>query len=156
MLVKVSKDYAGMYGLFNDVSKSVTIKTNKDSMFEEKDEVAERLIEKGVLVKASLNDEIEEADEEIRKEGTESTPDEEDYTEDDLSEEDYLNEPMIVNSFYKATDVYVPDDSYFLMGDNRNNSEDARFWPNQFISIKDIEAKAYIIYWPLNRIGLVK
>ena len=92
MLVKVSKDYAGMYGLFNDVSKSVTIKTNKDAMFEEKDEVAERQIKKGVLVKASLNDEIEEADEEIRKEGTESTPDQEDDTEDYLSEEDYLNE----------------------------------------------------------------
>ena len=50
MLVKVSKDYAGMYGLFNDVSKSVTIKTNKDAMFEEKDEVAERQIKKGPAV----------------------------------------------------------------------------------------------------------
>ncbi|MBO6118996.1 MAG: signal peptidase I [Lachnospiraceae bacterium] len=78
------------------------------------------------------------------------------YIDGEKFEEDYLNEPMIVNNFFRSIDVVVPDDCYFLLGDNRNNSEDARFWPNQFISIKDIEAKAYIIYWPLNRIGLIK
>lgn len=71
-------------------------------------------------------------------------------------EEDYLNEPMIVNNFFRGVDLTVPDDCYFLLGDNRNNSEDARFWPNHFINIKDIEAKAYVIYWPLNRMGLIK
>lgn len=78
------------------------------------------------------------------------------YINGEKLEEDYLNEPMIVNSFFRAVDVVVPDDCYFLLGDNRNNSEDARFWPNKFINIKDIEAKAYIIYWPLNRMGLIK
>lgn len=78
------------------------------------------------------------------------------YINGEQYEEDYLNEPMIVNNFFKACDVVVPEDSYFLLGDNRNNSEDARFWPNQFINIKDLEAKAYIIYWPLNKIGLIK
>ena len=63
---------------------------------------------------------------------------------------------MIVNNFFRPVDVVVPEDSYFLLGDNRNNSEDARFWPNKFINIKDIEAKAYVIYWPLNRMGLIK
>ena len=92
MLVKVNKDYAGMYGLFNDIARSVTIKTNKDAMFEEKDEVAERLIKKGVLVKASLNDEIMEADEEIRKEGTESDANEEGVDEEYVSEVNYLDE----------------------------------------------------------------
>lgn len=92
MLVKVNKDYAGMYGLFNDIARSVTIKTNKDAMFEEKDEVAERLIKKGVLVKASLNDEIMEADEEIRKEGTKSDLDEDDGEEEYLDEDNHLDE----------------------------------------------------------------
>lgn len=78
------------------------------------------------------------------------------YINDEIYEEDYLNEPMIVNNFFRPINVTVPENSYFLLGDNRNNSEDARFWPNQFISMKDIEAKAYIIYWPLNRIGLIK
>lgn len=78
------------------------------------------------------------------------------YINGEKYEEDYLNEPMIVNSFFRSVDVVVPEDCYFLLGDNRNNSEDARFWPNKFINIKDIEAKAYVIYWPLNRMGIIK
>lgn len=71
-------------------------------------------------------------------------------------EETYLNEPMIVNDFFKKVDLIVPENSYYLLGDNRNNSEDARFWDETFINIKDIEAKALFIYWPLNKIGIIK
>ena len=78
------------------------------------------------------------------------------YINGEKYEEDYLNEPMIVNSFFTGVDVTIPEDCYFLLGDNRNNSEDARFWPNKFINIKDIEAKAYVIYWPLNRMGIIR
>lgn len=78
------------------------------------------------------------------------------YINGERYDEDYLNEPMIVNNFFRAVDVVVPENCYYLLGDNRNNSEDARFWPNPFINIKDIEAKAYILYWPLNRIGIIK
>lgn len=78
------------------------------------------------------------------------------YINGEKFEEDYLNEPMIVNNFFRGVDLTVPDNCYFLLGDNRNNSEDARFWPNHFINIKDIEAKAYVIYWPLNRMGIIK
>lgn len=78
------------------------------------------------------------------------------YINGEKYEEPYLNEPMIVNNFYREVDYTVPDGCYFLLGDNRNNSEDARFWPNPFIEKKEIEAKAYLIYWPLNRIGIIK
>lgn len=78
------------------------------------------------------------------------------YVNGEKLNEDYLNEPMIVNNFYRAVDYEIPEGCYFLLGDNRNNSEDARFWPNPFVSIKDIEAKAYFIYWPLNRAGIIK
>lgn len=77
------------------------------------------------------------------------------YINGEKIEENYLNEPMIVSNFYRPLDVVVPDDSYLLLGDNRNNSEDARFWPKTFVNIKDIEAKALFIYWPLNRIGII-
>ena len=78
------------------------------------------------------------------------------YVNGERLDENYLNEPMIVNNFFKAVDITIPDNTYYLLGDNRNNSEDARFWKDPFINKKDIEAKAYIIYWPLNLIGLIK
>jgi len=45
--------------------------------------------------------------------------------------------------------VVVPKDSFFVMGDNRDNSADSRFWG--FVPIKDVLGKAFIIYFSWNR-----
>ena len=45
--------------------------------------------------------------------------------------------------------VQIPEDSYFVMGDNRNDSHDSRYWTDQFVSKDEILGEALIVYWPL-------
>ena len=58
--------------------------------------------------------------------------------------EPYLTEKMIVTR-YMAFDV--PDGCYFFMGDNRNNSNDGRYWKTHYVTRKQLIAKALFQYW---------
>ncbi len=47
--------------------------------------------------------------------------------------------------------VVVPKDSLFVMGDNRNNSEDSRFWG--FLHVNAVVGKALVMYFSWDRNG---
>ncbi|SEV91101.1 signal peptidase I [[Clostridium] fimetarium] len=67
------------------------------------------------------------------------------YVNDVLLDEPYIKEPMSVSS--QVLNYAVPAGCYFMMGDNRNNSADSRFWVNTYVAKDKILAKAIFKYY---------
>jgi signal peptidase I len=66
-----------------------------------------------------------------------------------------LNEPYIQTSRRQGGNAYsptvVPKGQYFMMGDNRSQSCDSRFWGT--VPRKNIIGKVFMTYWPPNRVS---
>ncbi len=88
------------------------------------------------------------------------------YINGELLEEDYLKSNQDGEAEWNVNagpyEFKVPENSYLLLGDNRNGSSDARYWidhpeeySSPYISKDDILAKAILRYYPFNRFGLV-
>ncbi|SER76459.1 signal peptidase I [Lachnobacterium bovis] len=68
--------------------------------------------------------------------------------------EDYLKEDWYVMS--GPLEYKVPENSYFVMGDNRNNSNDSRYWKHTFVKKEYIIGKGIFIYFPFEDFGEMK
>lgn len=68
------------------------------------------------------------------------------FVNDQLLNEDYILEKT-KSEYPKST---VPKGTIFVMGDNRNNSEDSRFADVGFVPLDLIKGKAMMVFWPLD------
>jgi signal peptidase I len=68
----------------------------------------------------------------------------------DLLTEAYIAEPPN----YPMSPIVVPPDELFVMGDNRNNSNDSHIWG--FLPKANIVGHACFRFWPLERFGGVR
>jgi signal peptidase I len=58
-----------------------------------------------------------------------------------------LDEPYVTEPITEPFGPYtIPEDSYFMMGDNRGISADARYWENKFVARDKIRGKALFRY----------
>lgn len=67
--------------------------------------------------------------------------------EGDILQEEYLkDQPTPFQNNTKSRNIEVPEDHYFMLGDNRNNSFDSSKWKNPFISEKDLKGVVFFKY----------
>jgi len=64
-----------------------------------------------------------------------------------------LNEPYILERIKGSYPIAtVPEGHIYVMGDNRNNSEDSRFKDVGFVPLELIKGKAVTVFWPIDHI----
>ena len=70
----------------------------------------------------------------------------------------YINGQSMDEPYISAPPAYrgdweVPLDSFFVLGDNRNQSSDSHSWG--FVPEENVDGKALIIYWPIDQIKIL-
>lgn len=75
------------------------------------------------------------------------------YRNEELLQEDYLPKGAITdNKTY--SDIIVPENCLFVMGDNREHSTDSRDFG--CVPIEKIESRVAFRFWPLNKFGKIE
>ena len=74
------------------------------------------------------------------------------YINGEKLEESYGREVIQPETIGRAAEpIVLGEDEYFVMGDNRNNSEDSRFKDVGFVNLSLIKGKASVIFWPVSQ-----
>ena len=79
----------------------------------------------------------------------------------------YINDKPLLDSVFNQRYYYnrgefgqegkkikIPEDNFFVLGDNSASSQDSRYWG--FVPRKNILGKALLIYWPPQRIRIIR
>lgn len=77
------------------------------------------------------------------------------YIDGELLGEHYGNE-LMVNPGLAADPITLGDDEYFVLGDNRNNSQDSRASNVGVLHRKDLLGRAWIRIWPFSKFGVIR
>lgn len=77
------------------------------------------------------------------------------YIDGEQLDEHYGNE-LMNDPGIAAEPVALGEDEYFVLGDNRNNSQDSRAVNVGVIHRKDILGRAWIRIWPLDSMGVIR
>ncbi len=70
--------------------------------------------------------------------------------------EEKVEVPAIENALLAEEELTVGEDAYFVLGDNRNNSEDSRYANIGNVKKEYIVGKAWCVVWPWDRFALLK
>lgn len=70
--------------------------------------------------------------------------------------EEKVEVPAIENPLLAEEELLVGDDEYFVLGDNRNNSEDSRYASIGNVKKEHIVGKPWLIISPFDRVGFLK
>ena len=79
------------------------------------------------------------------------------YINGEVLKESYGKEVIKPETTGRASEeIYLGEDEYFVLGDNRNNSADSRFPEVGNIKKDDIIGRAWVRIWPFDKIGVLK
>lgn len=70
-------------------------------------------------------------------------------------QEEYVKRQIKEGSVYPGLNFgtyNVPEGKVFLMGDNRSNSRDSRYWNDPYVDCKEVKGVAKFIFFPFNKI----
>ena len=62
----------------------------------------------------------------------------------------------VENALSAEEEITIGEDEYFVMGDNRSNSEDSRYASIGNVKKEHIVGQAWLIVYPWNKFGLLK